>query len=232
VPITLVRPHPACSLILSLLLTLVASHSQAAAFTVTFSATVTNTSGDLTGPVSNGDTISGSFEIDDGIAGTFTASANPMFVRSEMLYTGAVANSTILVNGNPVSGTGGNVLLLDSTDMFAGEDNYEIRAIVDMGSIGGATPATLVVTPELDYTTFTIADGDPLFPPPFDETRFNPVTLTSATGGTAFAQIDTLETSSVESSSQLPAASSIGLLVFSALLMASGARSIRRQHRH
>ena len=219
--LTIFRPFQLFLLILAL--GIPSATALAGTIVVTMSATVSNTSGDLTGPVSNGDTISGTFELDDSVVGVFTPSPNPMFDRSEMLYTGAVISSTVLVNGNPVSGLGGDVKLLDATDMFAGEDNYEISAVVDTGSIGGATPATLVFVAELDYTTFTISSGDPLFPPPFDATRFNPITLTSSTGGTAFGQIDTLSASGAPS---VPLASPIVGLAIVLLLAVVGSRFV------
>lgn len=167
--------------VLALILGISPITALAGTIVVTMSTAESNTSVDLTGPVSNGDTISETFEIDESVVGVFTPSPTPTFARSEMLYSGAVLSSTVLVNRNPVSGVGGDVRLLDATDMFAGEGNYEIQGFVYTGTIGAATPATVIFIPELDYTSFTVANGDSLFAPPFGRTRLNPIPLESST---------------------------------------------------
>lgn len=217
-----------CCLALCLALS---SSAAAGTVEVSFTATVSSTTGDLAGPLGAGSTISGTFLLDDSVVGSFTPSGNPTFVRSEMLYTGAVSSSQLSVGGSPVSGAGGNVVLLDAIEALAGEDNYEIRAVVDTGSIGGATPATFVFVPEYDFSTFSVTSGDPLFPPPpFDAGRFNPFTLTSASGGTAFGQIDDLEVVG-GSATPIPLLPLPGLAVLGGLLAGAGGLATRRDRR-
>jgi len=73
-------------------------------------------------------------------------------------------------------------------------------------------------------------NGDPLFAPPYDDTRYNPVTLTSAGGGTAFGQLDSLTASGGGGGNPaVPALSVPGLVVLSALLAGGGMRRVERE---
>lgn len=161
---------------------------------VSVSGTISSAFGDLSGPVGAGSVFSGTVVLDDAVVGVFTDNGNPTFVRNEMLYTGAVLSTDLSVDGQPVSGTGGDLVLLDAVEALAGEDNYEIRSLLDTGSLGGATPAQIILTGEYDFETFSLSGSEPLAgPPAFDPTRFNPFTLESDTGGSAFGQLDALD---------------------------------------
>jgi len=227
-PLTRIRTHAVSRGARTLLLlAAVATALPAAAdtFEIQFTATVSSAFGDLSGPLAGGDTITGTFVVDDSVSGTFSPSGNPTFVRDEMLYPGAVVSTSLEVNGFAVSGSGGNIVLLDANEPLAGEDNYEVRGVVDTGTIGGATPESLVFVPEYDSTTFEVESGTVLFaPPPFDAGRFNPFTLSSASGGSAFGQIDGFTV--VTAPEPVPALSPVASSLLATALATLGAVSV------
>jgi len=204
--------------------------AEAGTVEIQFTATVSSAFGDLAGPLAAGSTITGTIVLDDSVAGAFTPSGNPTFVRDEMLYTGAVVSTTLDAGGFAVSGAGGNVLLLDADDPLAGEDNYEVRSVVDSGTIGGAVPESLVFTPEYDSTTFDVDSGTALFaPPPFDPGRFNPFTLNSLSGGSAFGQIDDFTVAG--DAAPIPALPPLATALLGTALAGVGALRVARSRR-
>lgn len=209
------------------LLALVAAPGTASAGTivVTVTAPVSSVFGDLTTALAPGSTISGTVELDDSVVGSFTPSGNPTFERSQMLYSGAVRSADLVAGGFAISGTGGNVVLLDASDPLAGEDNFEIIAVLDTGSIGGASPQSIVLTAEYADTEFTLASDTQLFAPSFDPARFNPFTLTSSTGGTAFGQIESL-TATI--SAAVPLGSPAVWSLMAAAAVCAGTTALRR----
>jgi hypothetical protein len=206
--------------LLSLLLASVASVAAAGTITLTVSATLSPSSGDLNGNLTPGASVTGTIELDDTVVGVFTPSGNPTFVRSEMLYAGAIVSSSLVIDGNPVSGSGGDIRILDAaTGQLAGEDNYEINAVLDTGTVGTAAPVSIQIIPEYGDSALSLSGSDPLFaPPPFDAGRFNPVTLTSDTGGTAFGQMDGLSSSGGSGTPTVPTSSGWLLLLLTTAL--------------
>lgn len=193
---------------------------------VTVSGTISNTSGDFAGQATIGGAVTATVELDDTVAGVFTPSSNPTFVRSEMLYSGAISSSTVTIDGNVVSGSGGDIRLLDAaTGSLAGEDNYEINALLDTGSVGTGTPASVSFVGEYGDATLTVGASDPLAAPPaFDAGRFNPYTVTSTTGGTIFGQLSALSGSVAGTVPLAAPAIAVGLAL---ALVVVGARALR-----
>ena len=119
------------------LMSLGAASSALADIEIQFTSTVSSAFGDVGAFLSGGETVTGTILLDDSVAGVFTPSPNPQFVRSEMLYSGAVISTSLVVDGYPVSGTGGDVEILDAAaGSLAGDDNYEANATVDTGIVG------------------------------------------------------------------------------------------------
>lgn len=228
------HPHPARpSWIASILgssvvLLALCAGAGAATLEVSFDATVSSVFGDLDGPVVVGSTVSGTVVLDDAVVGTYTAAGNPTFQRDEMRYVDAIVSTSLEVDGQPVSGVGGDLLLLDAKESLAGEDNYEIQAVLDTGTLGSASPISITLTGEYGFETFTLSGTDPLpGPPPFDAGRFNPFTLQSASGGSAFGQLDALAAAAPPPA--VPFLSPFGALGLVSILVASGAiRTIQR----
>jgi len=97
--------------------------------TLSFSGTVLFASGDLNGPVSANDTISGTITYESTTAGVYTPAGNPTFQRSEMLYSGAITDTQLSVNGTPVTGTGGGTLIFDAAESLAMPSRDGARAL-------------------------------------------------------------------------------------------------------
>ena len=141
---------------------------------------------------------------------------------------GAIVSTSLEIDGQPVSGSGGDLLLLDAKESLAGDDNYEIQAVLDTGTLGSASPIAITLTGEYGFEAFTLSGSEVLSgPPPFDAGGFNPFTLESASGGSAFGQLDALEASSPPA--PVPFLSPVGTLGLVSILAASGA--IRRTRR-
>lgn len=218
----------ALPLILLVPFLVVAVPAGAADVSVTFTGTVFTVTGDLNGPIATSDTISGTLTYDDTTAGVFTPSPNPMFVRSQMLYTGAVTAVSVTVNGDTVSGSSGDTLIFDATDMFAGEDSYEVTSVLDTGTIGGVTPASFFWNPSFAYTAYTLTSGDPLPQPlPQAQSTFLQFQITSAGGGTAYGAIDSYTVSGGGGPPAVPALPVWGLAALTVGL-ACGGRRLRR----
>ncbi|MGH0038266.1 MAG: PEP-CTERM sorting domain-containing protein [Myxococcota bacterium] len=175
-----------------------ATGARAALITIEFQGTVTGATLDLGALLSGGEAISGTLVLDDSLAGVFTPTPNPDFLRAEVLYAGAVVSSEVELLGDTVSGTGGDVELFDSTGALSGDDSYEVTGALSAGDIMGVAPASIFWNTAYDMSGFGVADGDPLFAPPIlDPFSFHQFTLTSATGGIAFGPVDSFQLVSV-----------------------------------
>lgn len=195
----------------------------AAQVTVSFTATVITTTGDLSGPVATNDVLTGTITYESTTTGVFTPSPNPMFVRSEMFYSGAIVSTQFTLNGNPISGTGGDTQIFDATQMFAGEDSYEITSTLTSGSLGAATPVSFFFNPSFDFGTYTLMSGDPLPDPlPVAQSTFLQFNITSATGGTAYGSIDTYQV--MTAAPPVPALGTWGLGLLVTLLIVGAVR--------
>lgn len=223
----LVRPRALAStalLCLALCLTLAPATARAGTIVVTFSATVSVAFGDLGAVLSGGETVTGTIELDDSVVGVFTPGS--VFLRGEMLYTGAVLSMTLLVDGNPISGMGGDVELFDSDGPLNGDDSYEVTGVVDTGTVAGVVPASFRFTPAYDDPAFTFSAGTPLFPPPpIDPAKANRILLTSDSGDTAFGNLDSF---TVVGAQTVPVFSPIGLALATAALVGIGFRRSAR----
>ena len=203
--------------------------AQAGTITISFSGTVTSAFGDLGGVLSVGDTVSGTIELDDTIVGAFTPGT--VFLRAEMLYSGAVLSSTLLVNGSPVSGVGGDVTLFDSDGLLNGDDVYEASGVVDVGTVAGIPLATFDFRPAYDDPAFTLTAGTPLFaPPPIDPASANRIQLDSVSGGTASCDLDSFSVAAGPPS--VPVLTPLGLGLALAALTGLVVRSARRSGPH
>jgi hypothetical protein len=198
-------------------LLLAASGAHAASITIAFEGTVTGATLALGSALSGGETITGTIVLDDTVAGAFTPSPNVDFVRSEMLYTGAVVSMQVQLLGDTASGTGGDVELFDSAGLFSGEDSYEVTGGLGTGTIAGVAVVGFLWNPAYQTGGFSLTAGDPLFAPPaLDPLSVNQFTLTGApSGGIAFGTIDSFQLLSVPEPS--PAALGLVLLGLAAL---------------
>ncbi|MGH0030560.1 MAG: hypothetical protein ACQGVC_12265 [Myxococcota bacterium] len=184
---------PLRSLLSIVLLLALAEAASAQSVTITFTGTIGSVSGELVGTVSASDAFSGSITYDASTAGTFTASPNPMFVRDEMDYTGAITAVSLTLVGDTVTGASGDIKVWDADHMFAGSDAFETATAPGSGTIGGYTVTSLAVNPEYDYTTWSLTSGSPLpQPPPYASTVFTYVSLSTAGGGLASGSLDSL----------------------------------------
>ena len=127
--------------------------------TINFTGTVGTVFGSFGGANVN-DPIVGFFTYESTTGGIYTAAGNPTFERSEMLYTSAITSVEVMLGGNTLTNSDGNITLLDASEMFAGEDVYKVESELDNGSI------SFSFMPAYSYTTFTILDGDSLIEPP------------------------------------------------------------------
>lgn len=195
---------------------------------VTFTGTVSVAFGDL-GTLSGGETITGTIELDDTVVGTFTPVT--VFTRAEMLYTDAVLGMSLVVDGNPVSGTGGDLEVLDSDGPLNGDDSYEATGVIDTGTVGGAVPVSFFFNSAYDDPVFTLTPTTPLFaPPPIDPASANQFLLTSATGGSAFGQIDSFSVGGAPSV-PVPGVTPVGFGLTAAALASIGALRARVRSR-
>jgi len=120
-----------------------------------------------------------------------------MFVRAEMLYTGAITASELMVNGDTVTGTTGDIEIFDSLDgVFGGNDSWEVTATLTSGTIAGVSPASIFVNPSYDFSAYTLSANDPV-PAPLDSVQavFPQFSLASVGGGTAYGMIDSYSVS-------------------------------------
>ena len=187
--------------------------AQADTIVVTFSGTVSSAFGDLGGVLSGGETITGTIELDDTTVGTFTPGTT--FLRAEMFYAGAILSTALLVDGSPVSGTGGDLEVFDSDGPLNGDDSYEATGIVDTGTVAGVVPESFFFNSAYDDTVFTLGAGTPLFaPPPIDPASANQFLLSSASGGSAFGQIDSFSVVGAPPSVPVLSPLGLGLAVF------------------
>jgi hypothetical protein len=169
-----------------------ASTASAGDIEIQFTATVLNAFGDFGTVLSGGETITGTLVLDDSVAGVYTPSGNPQFVRHEMLYAGAVTSTSLVIDGHAVSGTGGDVVLLDAdVGSLAGADTYEPDAVIDTGTVAGVAVSSMLWNAEYPADGFTLAPGDPLFPPPpMVASFFYQITIASPGGGSLYCFID------------------------------------------
>lgn len=161
----------------------------AGTITITFSGTISSAFGDLGGPLAAGESVTGTIELDDTVVGVFTPGT--VFLRAEMLYSGAILSTSLVVDGNPISGTNGNLEVFDSDGPLNGDDSYEATGLVDSGTVAGVVPASFFFNSAYDDPTYTLTPTTPLFgPPPIDPASANQFMLESASGGSAFGSID------------------------------------------
>jgi len=147
----------------------------------------------LQGAVASGDTITGSFVVDTGRSGVFTASANPQFGRDEILYAGAIENIALEVAGETLTGSGGDLELLDSGGALAGEDNYGVSTALSSSSLAGIAATSVDVVLEYGFATVAIDANTLSAPPPaFDSSRFNPFNVAFESGNFLGGQISSM----------------------------------------
>jgi hypothetical protein len=174
-----------------------ASSASAGDIEIQFTATVQNAFGDFGTVLSGGETITGTLVVDDSVAGVFTPAGNPQFQRSEMLYSGAVTSISLSVDGHVLSGTGGDVELLDAeVGSFAGDDTWEADATLGTGSVGGFPAESVLWNVAYPPDGFALAPGDPLIaPPPMVTNWFYQITIYPPGGSfdTIYAFIDDFE---------------------------------------
>ncbi len=183
--------------------------AQAGTIVITFSGTVENASGVWGAVLSGGETITGTVELDDTVVGAFTPGT--VFLRAEMLYTGAVTSMSLVVDGNPISGTGGDVELFDSDGPFNGDDSYEATGVLDTGTVGGVVPTSFFWNSAYDDPVFTFGAGSPLFPPPpIDPGSTNQFTL-SAGASTVDRVSGRIDTFTASTPAPVPLLSPVGL---------------------
>lgn len=184
-------------LVLTSTLALLATSAHAQTVTLTFTGSIGSVSGELVGTVSASDVFSGSITYDASTAGIFTPSPNPMFVRGQMIYPGAITSVALTLVGDTVTGTAGDVTAFDAQAMLAGSDALETSSIPDTGTIGGYAVSRLAVNPEYDYMTFSLTASSPIpLPLPYASTVFNYVSLSTSGGGVASGSLDSLVVSS------------------------------------
>jgi hypothetical protein len=162
--------------------------------TLTFSGTVSNAFGDLGSVLAANDTFTGRIVYESTTAGVFTPSPNPTFVRSGMLYSGAIVSAEFSIIGDTSTGTGGDFEIQDATEMLAGQDELRITGSLDSGTIGGVALASVFLNPFYDYLSYTVSAGDPV-PQPlgFAEAAFFGFNLSSAGGGSANGPITSFD---------------------------------------
>lgn len=187
---------PVLPVLLVLLVALLAAPAaRAGTIVITFTATITASFGNLAAELAVGDPVTGTIELDDTVVGVFTPGT--VFQRAEMLYTGAVTSLVLDADGNPISGTGGDVLIKDSDGPLNGDDRYETHPVPTTGTIGGVAATTFFFSPAYDNPEYTLSAGLPLFaPPPLDPAKANQISFNGlSAAGSAFGRIDTMTTS-------------------------------------
>ena len=205
---------------------LASGSASAGTIVVTVDGTFGNVFGDFVGNISTGASLTGTVTLDDTVVGTYTPSPNPTFVRAEMLYSGAIVSTSLEIDGNPVSGVGGDLRIRDAaTGGLAGDDKYELLVLLDTGTVGSATPVEIDLNGAYGDAAITLSGTDPLVaPPPFDPGSASNFWLRSAGGSDAFGDIDDL---AAPTTPNVPLASPLGLGLLAAGLFAAARRSMR-----
>ena len=228
------RLHPIRTLAVVLLGCLLsASTASAGDIEIQFTGTVQNAFGAYGGVLAGGETITGTLVVDDAVAGVYTPSPNPQFQRSEMLYSGAVTSISLSVDGYAVSGTGGDVELLDAAvGSFAGDDTWEADAVLDTGTVGGVAVSNIFWNAAYPTDGFSLSPGDPLFaPPPMVTNFFYQITIYESGFGSdsIYAFIDDFQI--VGGPSPVPATGGLSQLGLMGSLVAATVASLHRRRR-
>lgn len=194
---------------------------------------LTNAFGDYASELVGDELVSGTLILDETIVGTFTPSPNPQFLRSEMLYSGAVISMNVVIDGVAnVSGVGGDVLLLDAAaGSLAGDDSYESTSVLS-GAIGTVAAEEMFWNAAYPTTGFTVGSTDPLVgPPALDLGSVNQFAIRKAPGdflNTISGRIDTF-TVTGGGGPAVPVAGALGSLALAVGLAVTGLRGLRRE---
>lgn len=152
------------------LLTVFAIPVNAAPVTFSFTAEVSRFEAGLSGALSIGDTVIGTYTFDSAVVGTTTLFGDPPFSEQDV-FENVLISTSLEVNGNALSGGSGGFINYNY-GYGSAYDFYNVTADLDSGSLAGFAPYRLGVLADYDNADFSSVSssvGAPIAPPPYSD---------------------------------------------------------------